>query len=345
MKGILTVISLVFIIWYFSTQVDWDTLLAKHYAIKWEYFWLGTLLALISNWLDAVAWHRILIFLNKRIRVIDAIITHMIGFTLGILIPVAGTVELGTKVVLLKRRYPELTSEQIISSIVAIRTVFLVTAYLVWAFLIISLGLEGVIDPMLSLIILLIVWFLLTIVIVVLITIFSNIDRFIPESKLKKQNIETSSLLHKFFYKTKIWLRNFAQNFQQILKMSKKEKLFMLVAVFSQNIIKWFSVYYIFLAVIDLPFFVVMISSVLGGFVNLVPAAIPGLVGLREIAAQWSVTIFINDPNLSLVAAAVQSIGLWLFFGLSGLVAIPYFFLALKDKKEHRGEMEVQNLN
>ncbi|MHA1989559.1 MAG: lysylphosphatidylglycerol synthase transmembrane domain-containing protein [Candidatus Hodarchaeales archaeon] len=332
-KSIVTIVSIAFVLWYFTTQIDWDKLLQENYVIHWDIFLLGTFLAILSNLLDGAAWMMILKFLNHRIKAIDALVSHMVGFTLGILIPVAGTVELGTKIVILKKKYPELSSEEIISSIAAIRTVFLVTAYMVWGFLIISLGYEGLITPTETILFLLTIWILLTIAIFVLVKLFTNIDKFLPINNVYEKNQENLGFFKKLFSKGKIWLRGFAKNFQYILKMSKKEKIIMFFAVFSQNIIKWISVYFIYLAVVDLPFFVVMISSVLGGFVNLIPAAIPGLVGLREIAAQWSIDIFINDENLSLIAAAIQSLGLWVFFLISGIVGLIYYYYYFRDSK------------
>jgi uncharacterized membrane protein YbhN (UPF0104 family) len=330
-KSIITIVSIAFVLWYFTTQIDWDKLLQENYVIHWDMFLLGTFLALLSNLLDGAAWMMILKFLNHRIKAIDALVSHMVGFTLGILIPVAGTVELGTKIVILKKKYPELTSEEIISSIAAIRTVFLVTAYMVWGFLIISLGFEGLLTPIETILFLLVIWILLTIAIFVLVKLFTNVDKFLPINDVDEKNQESTGFFKKA--KGKIWLRGFAKNFQYILKMSRKEKIIMFFAVFLQNIIKWISVYFIYLAVLDLPFFVVMISSVLGGFVNLIPAAIPGLVGLREIAAQWSIDIFINDENLSLVAAAIQSLGLWVFFLISGIVGLTYYYYYFRDSK------------
>jgi len=202
-----------------------------------------------------------------------------------------------------------------------------VTAYGVWGFLILSLGFEGLLTPFETGVVLLLAYIFLTILIIFLVLFFGNANRLSQGIELLGKPLLRYSSLEKLYAAIERWLRNFADNFQYILQMPRSEKFIMLALVFSQNFIKWFSVYLIFLAVVDLPFWIVMVSSVLGGFVNLVPIAIPGLVGLREIVGQWSIDIFLQDPNLALIASIIQSLGLWIFFALAGLVSIPYFLL------------------
>jgi uncharacterized membrane protein YbhN (UPF0104 family) len=329
---IVTILTILIIYWYATTHVDWETLSQTAVTIHWEYFWLGTFLAVVSNWLDGLAWYRILNFIDRRIRAFDALMSHWIGFTLGILIPIAGTVELASKTAILKHKYPGLSSEEIISSIAAIRTVFLVTGYGSYAYLVISLGFEGIIDPFFTIILLLIVWIALTIFIVLIFVLFSNTDKLFSIIALIGKPI-----FQFIFFKNKLpvieeWLNNFGNTFRNcIFKMPRREKIIMLLTVFSQNIIKWISIYFIYLAVVDLPLWAVMISSTVGNFVNLIPAAIPGLLGAREIVYQLSINFFLNDSNLSLIAAIVQSLGLWIFFILTGLVGIPYIFISSKQ--------------
>jgi len=347
-----TLAVLLFIYWYFTNQIQWDELQQASYTINWGLFGFGVLISLLSNWLDGLAWHRILYFLDDRITAWDALMAHWIGFSIGILIPVAGTAELASKTLILQRKYPGFPSEAVISSIAAIRTVFLITAYGVWGFLIVSLGAEGIFDPndavmniTITAFILLVVYIFLTIIIIALILFFGNADRLAKGIDIIGKPFQRFSSLKRFQVAIEGWLKRFAENFQHILKMPRKEKIIMLSLVFSQNFIKWFSVYIIFLAVIDLPFYVVMISSVLGGFVNLVPAAIPGLVGLREIVGQLSLDIFINDQNLAFVATVIQSLGLWIFFALAGLVSIPYVLFSLKNRvplEENENSIEAQ---
>ena len=55
-KVIVTVISVIFVIWYFTTKVEWEKLLQANYTIHWDWFWLGTILAIISNLLPFLSW-------------------------------------------------------------------------------------------------------------------------------------------------------------------------------------------------------------------------------------------------------------------------------------------------
>ena len=109
----------------------------------------------------------------------------------------------------------------------------------------------------------------------------------------------------------------------------------MMILVFSQNFIKWISVFLIFKAVLDLPFFVVMVVSVVIGFVNLIPAGIPGLAGLREIATYEGVDIVNGNSIESWVASLVQSLSLYLIFLLAFLIGLPYW-LFVKPTLEKR---------
>ncbi|MFV2015254.1 MAG: hypothetical protein ACC656_07500 [Candidatus Heimdallarchaeota archaeon] len=118
----------------------------------------------------------------------------------------------------------------------------------------------------------------------------------------------------------------------------------MMILVFSQNFIKWISVFLIFKAVLDLPFFVVMVVSVVIGFVNLIPAGIPGLAGLREIATFEGIEVVIGDSILSWVASLVQSLSLYLIFALAFVIGLPYLLFA-KPVIEKRKSTTLQEVD
>ena len=328
-KIVVTIISILFIIYYFlNNPVNIQKVLNSGTPINWNYFWLGTILAFTSNLLDGLAWHRILVYLDNRISAKDGVINHLVGFSLGIFIPVAGTAELASKSVMLTKKYPGFTSEETISSIAAIRTVFLITAYVAWGFLIISLGMAHIITPLETIIILAVVYVALTGVIYFLISLFGNVDKF--SSALAY--LEQGSKRH---HRIKGLLENFSKSFNQITKMSKREIIVMMILVFSQNFIKWISVYLIYLAVLDLPFYIVMFISVAIGFVNLVPAGIPGLAGLREIATIEGLSPFVSDSDKLWISTLLQSASLYLFFLVAFIIGVPYWLL-LKPVDEER---------
>ena len=331
-----TIISILFIIFYFSSNpINFQQILNSNTPINWNYFWIGTLLAFLSNLLDGLAWHRILIFLDKRITKRDGVINHLVGFSLGIFIPVAGTAELASKSVMLTKKYPGFTSEETISSIAAIRTVFLITAYVAWGFLIVSLGMAGVLTPLETIVILVVVWIILTAVIYILISFFGNVNRLSSALKYMERGSLKHHKIHSIFDVIKSWLENFSKSFNQIKKMSRKEIIVMMILVFSQNFIKWVSVYFIYLAVLNLPFYVVMFISVAIGFVNLIPAGIPGLAGLREIATIIGLDVFVKNKDQVVLSTLLQSASLYLFFLVAFIVGLPYWLL-LKPVKEER---------
>jgi uncharacterized membrane protein YbhN (UPF0104 family) len=335
-KILITLLSIVFIVLYFmGNPIDFERLFNGENQINWNYFWIGTILAFVSNFLDGLAWHRILVFLDKRITAMDAVINHFLGFSLGIFIPAAGTAELASKSIMLSKKYPGFTSEETISSIAAIRTVFLVTAYVSWGFLIVSLGMENIISPEITVIALIGVWIALTIVIYILIAFFGNVDRFSAALNYLSRSSSSHKRAHGVFDIIKKWLENFSKSFQAIIKMPRKEIITMMVLVFLQNFIKWISVYYIYKAVLDLPFYAVMFISVAIGFVNLVPALIPGLAGLREIATAEGLSVFGLTEDLRWLSSLLQSISLYLFFLLAFAVGLVYW-LRLKPVKEER---------
>lgn len=341
-KAIITIISIDFIIFYFSSNpINIEQILNSNTPINWNYFWIGTFLAFLSNFLDGLAWHRILKFLDKRISAKDGVIDHLIGFSLGIFIPVAGTAELASKSVLLGKRYPGFSSEETVSSIAAIRTVFLVTAYVAWGFLIVSLGMANVLTPLETVVVLLVVWIVLTVVIYILIAFFGNVNRLSSALKYLERGSFKHHRIHAIFDVIKSWLENFSKSFNQIKKMSKKEIIVMMILVFSQNFIKWVSVYFIYLAVLDLPFYVVMFISVAIGFVNLIPAGIPGLAGLREIATIIGLDVFVKNQDKVVLSTLLQSASLYLFFLVAFLVGLPYWLL-LKPVKEERDYLDGQ---
>jgi len=328
-KILITIIAILFIIWYFiENPLEIDAILEQSSLINWDYFWLGTFLALLSNFLDGLAWHKILNFLNKRVKTIDSVITNFVGFAVGIFIPVASVSELVTKTVFIQKKYPEFTSEQVVSSIAAIRTVFLITAYGSWGFLVISLGFEGIISLELTLILLLLVWIGITILIYVVILVFGNADRVNSVFNFFQLKSSEKSRLHGIFKAIKQWVSNFSKTFNQIKLMPRKDIIIMMILVFSQNFIKWISVFLIFKAVLDLPFFVVMVVSVVIGFVNLIPAGIPGLAGLREIATFEGVDLIVGNSPLSWVASLVQSLSLYLIFAIAFVIGLPYWLFA-----------------
>lgn len=338
LKIVITIISIVFIIIYIQDQVDAKAIqnLADK-GIQWEFFWIGTALALLSNFLDGLAWHRMLKFLDDRISAIDALMTHWIGFSFGIFIPIGGAAEFIAKIAMLEKRYPGINSDEIVSSMTAIRTVFLFTAYIAWGFLLWSLYDAGAMDLVTTIIVTIIVFSLLTLLIFLLIWVFGNIDRLNKvidyfHSKAGDEGSRLSKLMHSI----EEWLIGFSVNFQQIMRMPRKEMSAMLVLVFSQNFIKWISVFYIYLAVVDLPFHIVMVSSVAGGFVNLVPSFIPGSLGLREIARTFSIDVFINDKTTSQLAAIINSIGLYFFFALCLVFGLVYLALLRPSKHKRR---------
>ena len=335
-KILVTILTIIFVLMYFNSNApNVSNLLDNSNKINWDYFWLGTILALLSNFLDGLAWHRILVFLDKRITALDAVITHFVGFSLGIFIPIAGTAELASKSIMLQKKYPGFTSEETVSSIAAIRTVFLVTAYVSWGFLIVSLGMENIISFEITVIALVVVWILLTIAILILVNVFGNVNRVSAILNFLTKESKTHSRVHTVFDIIKNWLENFSKSFHQIRSMPRKDMIVMMVLVFSQNFIKWISVYLIYKAVLDLPFFVVMFVSVAIGFVNLIPAGIPGLAGLREIATFEGLDIFVNDSTVSWLSSLIQSAGLYLFFLIAFLVGLPYW-LKLKPVLEER---------
>lgn len=332
-KVIVTIISLIFIYWYGTTQINWYELLHTNVPIHWEYFILGFIFSISSTFIDGYAWFRVLKFIDQRIKPVDAVISHFLGSALGLLIPAAGTLELASETMILQKRYPGLTSEEIISSIASIRTIFLVTAYVSWGFLIVSLGYAGILTPLWTLVVLILVWIILTLLILIMIIIFGNVHNLSKLINFIGKPVHKHPHWKKYYPRVVQWLENFARTFQYTMKMPRKDKIFMLVAVFSQNFIKWLAVYFTFYAVFNLPFWAVMVSSVLGGFVNLVPAGIPALAGLREIVIAFSVNIFIHNQNLSLIGSFLQTLGLWLFFLISGLIAIPYLLTLKKSPK------------
>lgn len=335
-KIVVTIVSILFIFYYFlNNPVNIQQVLDSGTPINWTFFWLGTLLAFLSNLLDGLAWHRILIYLDNRISKKDGVIDHLVGFSLGIFIPVAGTAELASKSVLLGKRYPGFTSEETISSIAAIRTVFLITAYVAWGFLIVSLGMAHVISPLVTVVSLLVIWVLLTVVIYLLISFFGNVDKFSSALAYLESGANKHHKVKGLFDALRSWLENFAKSFNQITKMSRKEIIVMMILVFSQNFIKWISVYLIYLAVLNLPFYIVMFISVAIGFVNLVPAGIPGLAGLREIATVEGLSIFVSNPDKLWISTLLQSASLYLFFLVAFIVGVPYWLL-LKPVKEER---------
>lgn len=342
-KTAVTLVALVLIWWYFTTQIDWKTITSERWDIDWTYFWAGTILALTAATLDGLAWWRILVFLDNRIKASDTLVVHWAGFTLGILIPVAGALELVVKSVFLQKRYPGWTSEETISSIAAIRTVFLVTAYGIWGVLILSIGFEGILSPLLTVVALVVVWLLLTVWIAALIYFFGNVDHLARLVEFLGKPMLRYPSLHNAYAKMKAWLERFATTFMYIMKMPRKEKGYMLFLVFVQNMIRWVGVYFIYLAVFDLPFFVVMITSTAGNFVNLVPAGIPALAGLRELVSTEVVKAFGVDPNLSFVGAVVKSLSLWLYFAFSLIVGVPYLLLVkpLRKPRGPRPDLEV----
>lgn len=335
-KILITIIVIIFIIWYFySNPLNLKRLEDSHLPINWNLFWFGTFLMFVSNFLDGLAWHRILVFLDKRITALDALIDHLVGFSLGIFIPVAGTAELATKSVLLTKKYPGFTSEETISSIAAIRTVFLITAYVAWGFLIVSLGMAGIMSPLVTIISLVVIWAALTVAIYFLILFFGNVNRFSAALNFLGRNSQKHKSMAGLLESLKNWLENFSKSFQEIKKMSRREILVMMTLVFSQNFLKWISVWAIYRSVLDLPFYVVMFISVAIGFVNLIPAGIPGLAGIREIATAEGLSIFVKNYDQLWISTLLQSISLYLFFLVAFIVGIPYY-LRLKPVKEAR---------
>ena len=109
----------------------------------------------------------------------------------------------------------------------------------------------------------------------------------------------------------------------------------MMILVFSQNFLKWISVLAIYRAVLDLPFYVVMFISVAIGFVNLIPAGIPGLAGIREIATAEGLSFFVKNYDQLWISTLLQSASLYLFFIVDFLVGLHYYLL-LKTVKEPR---------
>lgn len=347
-KIIITILAILFIIWYFvKNPLEIDAIVAKGDQINWEYFWFGTFLFLLSNFLDGLAWHKILNFLDRRIKTVDSVIANFVGFCVGIFIPVASVSELATKTLMIQKKYPEFTSEEVVSSIAAIRTVFLITAYGSWGFLIISLGYEGLIDIYFTLILLVVVWIGITILIYFVIQIFGNADKLNSAFSYLQKKSSEKSRLHGIFEAIKTWFVNFSKTFNEIKLMPRKEIIVMMILVFSQNFIKWISVYFIFKAVLDLPFFVVMVVSVVIGFVNLIPAGIPGLAGLREIATFEGVDIVVGNSIISWLASLIQSLSLYLVFVLAFLVGLPYWLLAkpVNEERETRAIDSDSNSN
>ena len=343
-KIIVTIISILFIIYYFlNNPVDIQKVLNSGTPVNWNYFWLGTILAFASNLLDGLAWHRILVYLDNRISAKDGIINHLVGFSLGIFIPVAGTAELASKSVMLTKKYPGFTSEETISSIAAIRTVFLITAYVAWGFLIISLGMAHIITPLETIVILAVVYVALTGVIYFLISLFGNVDKFSSALAYLERGSKRHHKIKGLFDAIRSWLENFSKSFNQITKMSKREIIVMMILVFSQNFIKWISVYLIYLAVLDLPFYIVMFISVAIGFVNLIPAGIPGLAGLREIATVEGLSVFVSDSDKLWISTLLQSASLYLFFLVAFIIGVPYWLL-LKPVDEER-QIKNEELN
>ncbi len=342
-KVIVTIISIFFIIFYFSSNpINIQQILNSHTPINWNYFWIGTFLAFLSNFLDGLAWQRILKFLDKRISAKDGVIDHLVGFSLGIFIPVAGTAELASKSVMLAKRYPGFTSEETVSSIAAIRTVFLITAYVAWGFLIVSLGMAHVLTPIETVVILVVVWIALTVVIYILISFFGNVNRLSSTLQYLERVSFKHNKIHTIFDVIKSWLENFSKSFNQIKKMSKKEIIVMMILVFSQNFIKWISVYFIYLAVLNLPFYIVMFISVAIGFVNLIPAGIPGLAGLREIATISGLELTgLKNKDQVILSALLQSASLYLFFLVAFIIGLPYWILLkpVKEERVYRDEM------
>lgn len=331
-KIIITIIAIVFIIFYFqSNPIDIDRVLEQGHLINWDLFWLGTILALLSNFLDGLAWHKILHFLDNRVKTIDSVITNFVGFCVGIFIPVASVSELATKTVFIQKKYPGFTSEEVVSSIAAIRTVFIVTAYGSWGFLVVSLGYEGIIDPIATVFFLLLVWIGITILLYIIMAVFGNADRLNTVFSYFQRKSHEESRLHVIFEAIKNWMEGFSKTFNQIKLMPRRDIIAMMILVFSQNFIKWISVFLIFMAVIDLPFFVVMVVSVVIGFVNLIPAGIPGLAGLREIATFEGVDRAVDiisgnsDSVVAWAASLVQSLSLYFIFALAFLIGLPYW--------------------
>ena len=344
-KIIVTILAVLFIIWYFySNPLDFQRLESSNITINWNLFWIGILLMFVSNFLDGLAWHRILIFLDKRITAVVGLIYHFVGFSLGIFIPVAGTAELASKSVMLTKKYPGFTSEETVSSIAATRTVFFVTAYVLWGLLIISLGLEHKIDPTMTIIALFFVWIGLTVIIYVLLAFFGNVDRFSAALNYLGKNATNHKRTHRLFEAIKHWLENFSKSYQEITKMPRKEIFLVMMLVFFQSFLKWISVWFIYLAVLDLPFYVVMFISVAIGFVNLIPAGIPSLAGIREIATAEGISLFVTSYDQIWISTLLQSASLYFFFLVAFIVGLPYWLL-LKPVKKERIYQEVSKID
>jgi hypothetical protein len=181
------------------------------------------------------------------------------------------------------------------------------------------------------------------------ILVFGNVDRLNSVFGFLQRKSSEGSRLHGIFEAIKNWMEGFSKTFNQIKLMPRKDIILMMILVFSQNFIKWISVFLIFMAVIDLPFFVVMVVSVVIGFVNLIPAGIPGLAGLREIATFEGVDRAVDiisgnsDSVVAWAASFVQSLSLYLIFALAFLIGFPYWFF-VKPSLEKRMNIATEEL-
>ena len=116
------------VLFYLSTSVNWNEFVTNFDNIRMEYFLLSTLFAIFAFIAEALVWHAFLKPLSKEsIRERDIVSINFVSVIARVIIPSGGAVDAVVKLKYMTQS--KILLEKLLSSIIAVRVIFLTTQY------------------------------------------------------------------------------------------------------------------------------------------------------------------------------------------------------------------------
>jgi uncharacterized protein (TIRG00374 family) len=304
-------------------EINWQKFYANIPKLRLEFFYLSTIFAIVAFFADALIWRDFLYPLDVYNELDTKSITliNFISVIAGVIIPTGGAIDIVFKLKYLQQR-SSIPSEKVFSTIIAVRIIFLITLYPTMAIFVYLLVESGTLPIDTSFVLALISFVIITSVLLALLIIISKVDLF---------NQKILALLFfpfKRFEKAqviKIRLSTRASSFARTFYELRAVRPYLPRIIFFTMILwstRFISMYLIFLVLIDLPFYIIVISSTVSSFTTMIPAFIPSMAGVRDIVTTEVLNKYSLNTEVYLLTSLMNNVQIIVFLIIAIFIAI-----------------------